>query len=101
MQTLNEDPWGRPYKAVRGKLRLWTPKLTQSFETRLLEQVVSALFPNRAEHAPPAMVLSASDEIDAAEVPGVSCSEIRLTVLKLKSKSTAPGQMAYPAMPGF
>ncbi|XP_063899258.1 uncharacterized protein LOC135119195 [Helicoverpa armigera] len=77
--TLDRDPWGRPYKMVRGKLRPWAPPLTQSLRPQLVEEVVSALFPSRGEHSPPSMVLQpavstvdhTSDDDDVPEVTGV------------------------------
>lgn len=44
--TLDEDPWGRPYKIVLDKLRPWPPPKTESMDPQLLETVVSTLFPS-------------------------------------------------------
>ncbi|XP_061729131.1 uncharacterized protein LOC133534053 [Cydia pomonella] len=55
LETLNRDPWGRPYRAIRKKLRPWAPPLTSSLQPDLLERVVGALFPERGEFVPPAM----------------------------------------------
>ncbi|XP_018359887.1 PREDICTED: uncharacterized protein LOC108759090 [Trachymyrmex cornetzi] len=38
VQSLNEDPWGRPYKLVLGKLRRWTPPFTESLEEGTLNE---------------------------------------------------------------
>ncbi|XP_076765009.1 uncharacterized protein LOC143432078 [Xylocopa sonorina] len=46
LETLREDPWGRPYKIVMNKLRPWTPPLTEIMETSFLEGVVDTLFPS-------------------------------------------------------
>ena len=45
LATLNEDPWGRPYKAVSIKLGPWAPPVTEGLEPRFLLEVLSALFP--------------------------------------------------------
>lgn len=44
--TLNEDPWGRPYRVVLDKLRRWTPPYTESLERQILECVLDTLFPH-------------------------------------------------------
>ncbi|XP_045539288.1 uncharacterized protein LOC123722211 [Papilio machaon] len=54
LQTLEEDPWGRPYRAVRKKLRPWAPPITTTMEPQLAEEVVGALFPHRVGSALPA-----------------------------------------------
>jgi len=46
VETLNEDPWGRPYKIVRKKLRKWTPPVTKSLHPRELDGVLDGLFPS-------------------------------------------------------
>lgn len=97
LETLNRDPWGRPYRSVRGKLRPWAPPLTQSLEPRLLEEVIPALFPTREEHTPPTMAPPASDVRDAdTDVPEVTDIEMRMAVLRLQSKKTAPGPDGIP-----
>ncbi|KYN13603.1 hypothetical protein ALC57_14204 [Trachymyrmex cornetzi] len=42
-----QDPWGRPYKIVVKKLRPWSPPITESLDTPLLDDVVTTLFPAR------------------------------------------------------
>ncbi|PZC76339.1 hypothetical protein B5X24_HaOG204786 [Helicoverpa armigera] len=99
--SLDRDPWGRPYKMVRGKLRPWAPPLTQSLRPQLVEEVVSALFPSRGEHSPPPMALQpavsttdhTSDDDDVPEVTGV---DLRVAVARLKAKNTAPGPDGLP-----
>ena len=99
LDTLNEDPWGRPYKTVRGKLRPWAPPLTETLDPQLLECVVTTLFPNRAEHSPPSMAPSVTGERvedHAASVPRVSESELDVAVQRLRAKNKAPGPDGIP-----
>lgn len=96
LETLNLDPWGRPYRLVRGKLRPWAPPLTESLEPRLLERVVSTLFPRREEHLPPAMVPPGEEREAEIVVPEVNEVEMRMAVLRLKAKNTAPGLDGIP-----
>ncbi|XP_043264151.1 uncharacterized protein LOC122404279 [Colletes gigas] len=39
LQTLDDDPWGRPYRVVLKKLRPWAPPVTEGLDPRLLEDV--------------------------------------------------------------
>ncbi|XP_063367024.1 uncharacterized protein LOC134655491 [Cydia amplana] len=99
LETLNRDPWGRPYKTVRGKLRPWAPPLTESLEPRLLGVVVSNLFPNRPEHQPPEMAPPhqlAGFEGAEVGVPPVTEAELDAAVRRLKAKNTAPGPDGIP-----
>lgn len=104
LETLEGDPWGRPYKMVRNKLRPWAPPLTESLQPQLLEQVVSTLFPGQAEHVPPAMAPPGTESrVDAEaaaaeeeEVPGVSEGELGAAVLRLRAKNKAPGPDGIP-----
>lgn len=105
LATLNQNPWGRPYLMVRNKLRPWAPPLTQSLQPQLLDQVIGALFPSRAEHIPPAMTPppaalgSDAVEIDSNigdDVPEVTEAELRAGVLRLQAKNTAPGPDGIP-----
>ncbi|CAK1546870.1 unnamed protein product [Leptosia nina] len=48
LESLELDPWGRPYKLVMNRLRPWAPPLTAAMEPSLLTSIVSALFPPHA-----------------------------------------------------
>lgn len=98
LETLDREPWGRPYLMVRGKLRQWAPPLSRSLQPQLLEEVVCALFPSRPEHTPPAMVPphnvpDAEDDIDD-DVPEVTRVELRVAVARIRN--TAPGPDGIP-----
>ncbi|XP_018304323.1 uncharacterized protein, partial [Mycetomoellerius zeteki] len=45
VNTINENPWGRPYLTVMGKLRRWTPPYTESLEESTRNRVIDGLFP--------------------------------------------------------
>lgn len=97
LETLSHDPWGRPYKEVRRKIRPWAPPLTESLEPELLERVVSALFPEQATFQPPAMASPRAEsrgEVDV--VPPVSEGELWAAILRLRAKSKAPGPDGIP-----
>ncbi|CAF4899290.1 unnamed protein product [Pieris macdunnoughi] len=45
LNSLDRDPWGRPYNIVMSKLRPWRPPLTSTMEPTFLGMVVTSLFP--------------------------------------------------------
>ncbi|XP_071575478.1 uncharacterized protein [Temnothorax nylanderi] len=45
LESVSEDPWGRPYKLVQDKLRPWAPPLTETLDPPFVEEVVNTLFP--------------------------------------------------------
>ncbi|KAL0818004.1 hypothetical protein ABMA28_008546 [Loxostege sticticalis] len=94
LQTLNRDPWGRPYRTVRGKLRPWAPPVTDCLDPTLLSNIVSALFPSRAEHTPPPMRPHAVASTEPPEP--VTEGELGAAVLRMKAKSVAPGPDGIP-----
>jgi endonuclease/exonuclease/phosphatase (EEP) superfamily protein YafD len=96
LETLNRDPWGRPYRVVKQKLRPWTPPLTSTLEPELVERVVGTLFPERGEFVPPAMPSTTRPRDPMTEVPAVTEAEFGVAVLKLRSKKTAPGPDGIP-----
>lgn len=96
LETLNRDPWGRPYLAVRRKLRPWAPPLTSSLEPQLLERVVDTLFPQRGEWLPPPMGSATRARELESHTPPVTEAEFGVAVLKLRLKSTAPGPDGIP-----
>ncbi|KAA5557234.1 reverse transcriptase family protein, partial [Pseudomonas aeruginosa] len=93
LEALEADPWGSPYKLVRGKLRPWAPSMTERLQPQQLRDIVSALFPQEREgFVDPAM--DAPPEYDGeapAEVPHITGSELRVAVRKMCAKDTAPG----------
>ncbi|XP_070529995.1 uncharacterized protein [Cardiocondyla obscurior] len=45
LQSIDEDPWGRPYRIVTGRLRPRAPPATESLEPHTAASVVDRLFP--------------------------------------------------------
>lgn len=43
--TIDDDPWGLPYKIVLNRLRRANPSLTETMEEEILDQVLDSLFP--------------------------------------------------------
>lgn len=99
LEGLDADPFGRPYKAARNKLRSFGPPVAETLEPALLEEVVRSLFPNRdADFAPPAMVRTPREAASGEnEVAPVTAGELGAELLKLRAKKTAPGPDGVPA----
>lgn len=50
--TVNNDPWGLPFKVVMKKLRRVTPRITETLENSALERLLNSLFPGGETHDP-------------------------------------------------
>jgi hypothetical protein len=50
VESVESDPWGRPYRLVTRKLRPPAPPLTANMEPRLLANVIGTLFPRRRDN---------------------------------------------------
>lgn len=94
--TLDQDPWGRPYKMVRNKLRPPAPPTTEMMEPQLLQTVISGLFPSPGQFTPPAMVPPSREPPIITEIPSVSDVEIDSATDRLKAKKKAPGPDGVP-----
>jgi len=46
LQTLEEDPWGRPYNIVTNKLKPAAPPITETLDPEFVEEVITTLFPS-------------------------------------------------------
>ncbi|XP_063372175.1 uncharacterized protein LOC134660374 [Cydia amplana] len=97
LETLNNDPWGRPYRLVRNKLRPWAPPLTQTLQPELVTRVVTGLFPERGPHQPPIMAPPTVGPREEDIVPPVLPVELAVAVHRLRGKNTAPGPDGIPA----
>ncbi|CAK1598874.1 unnamed protein product [Parnassius mnemosyne] len=92
LEGLNKDPWGRPYRMVLGKLRPWSPPLTEILDPDLLERVISTLFPE--DRSSPEGHLPSSWEWQ--EEMGVTVEELDRAISRLKVRNTAPGPDGIP-----
>lgn len=86
--TLDSDPWGRPYRFVRKKLRPWAPPVTESLDPQFLGTVIDTLFPGSREEVDPCP----QDQNGVwSEELGVSEEELGSAMTRLGLKDTAPG----------
>ncbi|PZC84057.1 hypothetical protein B5X24_HaOG206403 [Helicoverpa armigera] len=91
LEGLDIDPFGRPYKAARNKLRPYGPPVAETLEPSLLDGVVQSLFPRRDNFTPPVMSAPQGAAPSAEEVPPVTEDEVEKAVFCLRGKKTAPG----------
>ncbi|CAG4936399.1 unnamed protein product [Colias eurytheme] len=91
LDTLNLDPWGRPYRLVMNKLRPWAPPITARLEPALLKKVVSTLFPSRNTTDCVHRCFDQGESTCTGPIPDVSLTELEAAVGRLKRKTTAPG----------
>lgn len=97
--TLNENPWGRPYKTVMGKLRRWTPPFTEYLEDPILKRVLEGLFP------PPLTNVGEWKEVTLPRVGyriwddkfEVTIAEMKAAVKRMMGKNSAPGPNGIPS----
>ena len=98
--TLNQDPWGRPYRAVSIKLGPWAPPVTEGLDPRFLTEVLSTLFP-----PPPVPGEDGVDGTgdpwlirgaDTSDAPGVSDEELASSITRMRQRNAAPGPDGVP-----
>ena len=94
LQSVEDDPWGRPYRMVLNKLRPWTPPTTEALDPEFLRDVLHALFP-RADEAPRPPPRP-PDPSDWSRDKGVSAEELSRAMRRLGAKNTAPGPDGIP-----
>lgn len=90
--TLQEDPWGRPYRIVLNKLRLWAPPTTELLDPMFAHKVVETLFPvdNQSRIMPPD--LDGDDSPDWHKDLAVSEEELYCAFKRsFRGRNTAPG----------
>ncbi|XP_025163393.1 uncharacterized protein LOC112590593 [Harpegnathos saltator] len=95
VDSLDEDPWGRPYKRTVGKIRPWAPTPTESMEPQDLEGCLDTLFP-RVEGDPPRLPVPELRDGDWNEDLGVSLEEFARARKRLGAKGKAPGPDGIP-----
>jgi hypothetical protein len=115
VQSVDSDPWGRPYKVVMGKIRAAAPPLTESMNPELLDEVIDTLFPKQEawattkESFPSLSILDEEERISSSPSPSsdgsggglelegeITEEELREAVKKMASRNVAPGPDGIP-----
>lgn len=91
--SLDQDPWGHPYKMVLRKLRQGASPITETLDPQLLE-IVGALFPKNRDGdtgTPLPSIHPGEDQPGWTEELGVNEEELTKVVKRLRAKNTALG----------
>lgn len=86
IKTIDEDPWGLPYRIVMNKLRRNTPTLTEMLDKNILEDTLRQLFPKALKKKSGMEI-----DIDWDENWDISALEIHRIARKRTISNTAPG----------
>ena len=89
-QTLDQDPWGRPYRIVLGKLNGNSQPATESLDSATLTGVLNALFPGTEECATHVRTRLGST------IPPITDTEMASAISRMTRKLTAPGPDGVP-----
>lgn len=91
VRGLDRDPWGRPYKRARNKLRAQSVPIIEQLEPERLGRIVGELFPDTpVGFTPPRMARQTPDEEEGVPPP-VTDAEMEAVLSRLQSKKRAPG----------
>ena len=87
-QTLEQDPWGRPYRIVLGKLKSYAQPITESLDPTTLNEILSTLFPDSGE---------VTEQTRAHTGPPFPPVGAVSAIAKMSKKITAPGPDGIPS----
>ena len=91
LDTIDGDPWGRPYRLVLGKLITKGPPTTEQLDPQFLEQVIHTLFPA----TPGSHQESSPLPLDAPPL-SVTNGEMRAVTRKMEGENTVSGPDGVP-----
>lgn len=84
MRTIDEDPWGRPYKIVMNKLRAPARPICEALQPEVIKDIVEKLFSQGSK-------VQKYVQEDPSEVPEIHTEELIPHLKKIKSNKKAPG----------
>lgn len=97
VDSIDGDPWGRPYKIVRKKLSAGGPPITEGLDPQVLEKVMSTLFPRDAGRVEEIYQPPEINRVPWTEDLGVTECELERVIRRLRAKKTAPEPDGIPA----
>lgn len=95
IQSVDADPWGKPYKLVMKKLR--GPSATSRMEPQLLREVVATLFPGRPQQPAGEEQAAGGAEQRAPAGADFSSAEVNAAVDRFRRRTRAPGPDGIPS----
>jgi hypothetical protein len=90
VKSVDDEPWGKPYKVVMKKLR--GPSATAPMEPRQIRTIAAVLFPAGDEAGMPTDV-----DVEPVAVPELSRAEVTAAVGRFRSRDKAPGPDGIPS----
>lgn len=85
--SIDEDPWGLPYKIAMNKLRRSVPTFSETLEKESLRELIDSLFPNNVNVGS----FDFTPLEDWNEELNVTYGEVYRHIKKRPAKNTAPG----------
>lgn len=96
LESLERNPWGRPYQVARKKFRGRGPPVMETLQPAFLQRVVDNLFPNPPDFLPSVMCCSQTREEVLAPPTPVSNQEWEAVTKSLRGARKAPGPDGVP-----
>jgi len=96
LDSVNQDPWGRPYKMVMNKIKQWAPPFTESMDPPTRERILESLFPTDGGEITPWEEPPLDTEGGWREEWRVQDEELRDAVKRMRAKNKAPGPSGVP-----
>jgi len=96
LDSLDDSPWGRPYKIVMNKLKSWAPPFTESMDPPQRDRILAALFPTDGGEIAPWVEPPLESEGGWREEWGVTEEELLGAVKRMRAKIRAPGPSGVP-----
>jgi len=91
LDSVNDDPWGRPYKMVMHKMKQWAPPFTESMDPPQRDDILESLFPTDGGAIAPWEEPPPEDGEEWRDEWGVSEEELRDAIKRMRAKVKAPG----------
>jgi len=96
LDSVDQNPWGRPYKMIMNKIRHWAPPFTESMDPPLRDNILESLFPVGGGEITPWTEPPLETEGGWREEWGVQEEELRDAVKRMRAKNKAPGPSGIP-----
>lgn len=96
MQTIDEDPWGRPYRIVLGKIKPRSLPYTISLPANTLKRVLDTLFPRYKRNYNTGKIAQTKTKATNTPAPPITEEEIINATSRAKSRKTTPGPDGIP-----
>lgn len=90
IKTIEDDPWGLPYKIVLNKLRRSSPGVTETLPPDVLEEAISRLFPQDNEWNKDCDIYNENDEWNNDD--DIIFPEVYKVICKRPVANKAPGK---------